>query len=40
MSILVALAIIGVVGMMLLMPTIDRWGATDHEIAASFPGMS
>ena len=37
-GILIVVTIIGVVATVALMPWMDRWGATDNEIAASFPG--
>jgi hypothetical protein len=37
-GILVGLAILAVVLMIALTPWMDRWGATDAEISASFPG--
>jgi hypothetical protein len=38
LGILCALAIIGVVLIAALLPWMDRWGATEEEIGASFPG--
>ena len=38
MGILIGLAILAVAVMAALLPWMDRWGATDDEIAASFPG--
>ena len=35
---LLGLGIIGVVGIVLLMPWMDRWGATDHEVSAGYTG--
>ena len=37
-GILAGLAVLAVVLMIALVPWMDRWGATDNEIAASFPG--
>jgi len=37
-GILAGLAILAVIVMIALMPWMDSWGATDTEIAASFPG--
>lgn len=37
-GILAGLAVVAVVFIALLTPWMDRWGATDEEIAASFPG--
>lgn len=37
-GILLGLAVIGVVAIMLLMPWMDRWGATDNEITAWYTG--
>jgi len=37
-GILAGLAVLAVVIIIALMPLMDRWGATDAEIAASFPG--
>jgi hypothetical protein len=37
-SFLVGIAIVGVIAIVLLMPWMDRWGATDDEIAASYSG--
>jgi hypothetical protein len=37
-AVLAALAILSVIAIILLMPWMDRWGATDEEIAATFPG--
>jgi hypothetical protein len=37
-GVLAGLAILAIVLMMVLTPRMDRWGATDAEIAASFPG--
>jgi hypothetical protein len=36
--IIAGLAILAVIATMLLMPWMDRWGANDSEIAASYPG--
>ena len=36
--VLAALLTLGVVGIILLTPWMDRWGATEEEIAATFPG--
>ena len=35
---LLGLAIIGVVGIILLLPWMDRWGATDNEVTAGYTG--
>ena len=37
-GILAVLAILGVLVIAALMPSMDRWGATDKELTASFPG--
>jgi hypothetical protein len=37
-GILAGLAVLAVLAMVALMPWMDRWGATDNEIVASFPG--
>ena len=37
-GILLGLAIIGVIGIVLLMPWMDRWGATDNEVTAGYTG--
>lgn|SRR5574341_1925134 len=37
-GILIGLAVIAVIAIIALMPWMDRWGATDEEIAASFLG--
>ena len=37
-GILLCLAIIGVIGIVLLMPWMDRWGATDNEVTAGYTG--
>ena len=37
-GILAGLVVLAVIAMIALMPWMDRWGATDNEIAASFPG--
>lgn len=37
-GILAGLAVLAVIVMVALMPWMDRWGATDDEITASFPG--
>lgn len=37
-GIVVGLGVLAVVLMVILTPWMDRWGATDNEIAASFPG--
>ncbi len=37
-AILAGLAVLAVLAIALLTPWMDRWGATDEEVAASFPG--
>ena len=37
-GILASLVVLAVIVVTLLTPWMDRWGATDEEIAASFPG--
>src|ERR1051325_3006325 len=37
-GVLIAVGILGVVAIILLMPSMDRWGATQAEISGSFPG--
>ena len=37
-GIMVGLAFLGILAIVFLMPWMDRWGATNEEISASFPG--
>ena len=37
-AVLAGLAVVVVVTVALLTPTMDRWGATEDEIAATYPG--
>jgi hypothetical protein len=38
MAVVAGLAVLAVLVILALMPSMDRWGATEEEIAASFPG--
>ena len=38
LAVILGLIIVGVIATNLLTPWMDRWGATDEEIAATFPG--